>query len=166
MNIYLPALSMKADPYFVKNPLETTNSYTKTNVDDAVDTLKLGGKLSIDELRNSLKGYDFTSVSTYELSQAGSLLFENGLIGYDEAHFFTSGSMAIDDAGHQTGKDIKFNAIAMFNQMLDERLAHGRTEAAGFHQITRGLTRANHVLAALSYFAGSGQNDLSISIKA
>jgi len=166
MNVYLPALSMKADAYVVKNPLETTNSYTKTNADDAVDALKLAGELSIDELKDSLKGYDFTSVSTYELAMAGSLLYKNGLIGDDVANFFTSGSMAVDENGHAAGTDVKFNAIAMFNQMLEERLAHGKTEATGFHEITRGLTRANHVLGALSFFANSGQSSLSVNVQA
>jgi hypothetical protein len=165
MNIYFP-LSMKADAYIINNPLEKTNSYTKSSADEAVDTLNLANKLSIDELKDSLKGYDFTSVSTYELAMAGSLLFENGLIGYDEAHFFTSGRMAFDEAGRPTGTDVKFNAIAMFNQMLEDRLSHGRTEAEGFHAITRGLTRANHVLGALSYFANSGQGTLSVNVEA
>ncbi|MGJ7516100.1 hypothetical protein ACSFE6_17445 [Pseudomonas baetica] len=166
MDIKFSVLSMKADAYFVKNPLETTNSYTKTNFSDAVDALKLNGKLSVEELRGALKGYDFTSVSTYELAQAGSLLFEAGLIGHDVAHFFTSGRMAYDETGYPAGTDVKFNAIAMFNQMLEERLSHSRSEAAGFHEITRGLTRANHVLAALSYFANSDQDSLAISVEA
>lgn len=166
MNVNYPALSMKADAYFIKNPLEVTNSYTKTTAEDASDVLALNGKLSLDELKNSLKGYDFTSVSTYELAKVGSLLRENGLIDNYVSIIFTSGSMATDDNGHQAGADVKFNAIAMLNQMLEERLEHGATEAAGFHEFTKGLIRANHVLGALSYFASSVQSDLSISIQA
>lgn len=166
MNINYPILSMRADAYFVKNPLEVTNSYTKTTAEDASDVLALNGKLSLDELKNSLKGYDFTSVSTHELAMAGSLLFEHGLLGDDVAHFFTSGRRAYDESGLPTGTDVKFNAIAMFNQMLEERLADGGTHAEGFHRITRGLIEANHVLSALSYFANSAKSDLSVSIQA
>lgn len=166
MNINYPALSMKADAYFVKNPLEMTNSYTKTNADDAGDVLKLNDKLSLEELKDSLRGYDFTSVSTYELAMAGSLLFEHGLLGDDVAHFFTSGRRAYDETGRPTGTDVKFNAIAMFNQMLEERLADGDAQAEGFHRITKGLIQANHILGALSYFANSAQSDLSVSIQA
>ncbi|MNI03762.1 hypothetical protein D3C73_566690 [compost metagenome] len=166
MNIYYPALSMKSDAYVVKNPLEITNSYTKTNADDAVDALRLNGELSLDELKDSLRGYDFTSVSTYELAKVGSLLRENGLIDNYVSIIFTSGSMATDENGHQAGADVKFNAIAMLNQMLEERLAHGTSEAAGFHEFTKGLIRANHVLGALSYFSSSVQSDLSVSIQA
>jgi len=166
MNINYQALSMKSDAYFIKNPLEVTNSYTKANADDAVDVLKLNDKLSLEELKDSLKGYDFTSVSTYELAMVGSLLRENGLIDNYVSIIFTSGSMATDENGHQAGADVKFNAIAMLNQMLEDRLAHGTTEGAGFHEFTKGLIRANHVLGALSYFASSVQSDLSVSIQA
>ncbi|MCP2019848.1 hypothetical protein [Pseudomonas laurylsulfatiphila] len=166
MHINYPALSMKSDAYFIKNPLEVTNSYTKTNADDAVDVLKLNDKLSLQALKDSLKGYDFTSVSTYELAMVGSLLRESGLIDKYVSIIFTSGSMATDENGHQAGAHVKFNAIAMLNQMLEDRLSHGTTEAAGFHEFTKGLIRANHVLGALSYFANSVQSDLSVSIQA
>jgi len=166
MNIYLPTLSMKADAFVVKNPLETKNNYTKTNVEDAIYTLNLANKLSLEELKGALKGYDFTSVSTNELSKIGSLLFENGLIDDVAAGFFTLGNMAFDETGHQTERDVKFNAIAMFNQMFEERLVLGKSESAGFKELTRGLVRANHVVGALSYFANSTQTDLALDIKA
>lgn len=166
MNVNYPALSMKADAYYIKNPLEMTNSFTKKNADDAGDVLVLNDKLSLETLKESLKGYDFTSVSTYELAMAGSLLYEHGLLSDDVAHFFTSGRRAYDETGRPTGTDVKFNAIAMFNQMLEGRLADNSTQAEGYHRITKGLIKANHVLAALSFFANSAQSDLSVSIQA
>lgn len=167
ISISTQALSMKADAYVVKNPHETKNAYTKTDVRTATDALSLTGDFSIAELKSSLKEYDFTSVSTNELANIGSLLYHNGLIGKDMVHFFISGNMAFDERGHQTEKDVKFNAIAMFNQMLDHRQTLGGSESAvGFHEITRGLLRVNHAIGALSYFAGSDQNDLSVSIDA
>lgn len=166
MNIYFSALSMKSDPYPINNPLETTNSFTKTNVDDAVDVLELANKLSVGELKSALKEYDFTSVSTHELAMAGSLLYESGLIEGDVASFFTSGRMAHDETGRPTETDVKFNAIALFNQMLEDRYASGFKGIEGFTEITKSLTRANHILGALSYFAKSAQSELSVSVYA
>jgi hypothetical protein len=158
---------MKADAYVVKNPHETKNAYTKIDAGEAAEALNLTSGSSIDDLKNSLKGYDFTSISTNDLAELGSLLYRNGLIDEYMTDFFISGSMATDETGHQTEKDVKFNVIAMFNQKLEERLVIGRSESAsGFHEITRGLLRANHAIGALSYFSGSNQNDLSVSIKA
>jgi hypothetical protein len=95
------------------------------------------------------------------------LLYRNGLIDEYMTDFFISGNMAFDERGHQTERDVKFNVIAMFNQKLEERLVIGRSEyASGFHEITRGLLRANHAIGALSYFSGSNQHDLSVRIKA
>ncbi|NUT75329.1 hypothetical protein HNO86_09770 [Pseudomonas sp. C1C7] len=168
MNVYFSNQSMRSDPYLIKNPLETTNSFTKTNVDDAVDALKLksNSELSLEDIKETLKKYDFTSISTKELAEVGSLLFKNSLIGGVVAHFFTSGRMAYDDAGLPAGTDVKFNAVALFNEMLDDRLTHKRTEAEGFHELTRNLTQANHILGALSYFVNSPQGDISVNIEA
>jgi hypothetical protein len=155
---------MKSDGFVIKNPFETVNGFTKTTADDAIHALNLTSELSIENLKSSLREYDFSSVSGHELAMAGSLLYESGLIGDEVAHFFTSGRRAYDETGHPTGTDVKFNAIAMFNEMLVDRLANSEGEAKGFHEITRGLIRANRVLGALSYFANSAQSELSVSV--
>lgn len=167
MIINYPALSMRVDPYVVNNPRETTNAYTITEADKAESTLNFTSKFSIDDLRSSLKGYDFTSITTDELVEVGAIFYENGLIESGVFGFFISGNMAFDETGHQAARDVKYNAIAMFNQMFEERLAiSGSYSNPGFHEITNDLLRTNHTIAALSFFAGSDQKDLSISIKA
>lgn len=167
MNVNLPALSMKADAYVVKNPHETTNSYTKKSADDAVDTLKLFGESSLGVLKDLLRGYDFTSVSTNELKKVGRMLYHDDLIDTHMYDFLSLGNMAFDERGHKAETDVKFNAIAMFNQLLEERQAIGRTESASsFHEITSALVRVNHVLGALSFFATTTQNHLAVNIEA
>lgn len=167
ISINTSALSMKAAAYVIKNPHETENAFTKGNITDAAGALKFDGRFSVDELRNALKGYDFTSVSTNELAKIGSMLYHNGLIGEHAVHYFIGGNMAFDEAGYQTEKDVKFNAVAMFKEMLEARQILGKSETAkGFHDITRGLLHANHAIGALAYFANSSQGDLSISVKA
>jgi hypothetical protein len=167
MNVNLPALSMKADAYVVKNPLETTNSYTKKNADDAVDALKLLGESSLGELKDLLRGYNFTSVSTSELTKIGQSLYHDGLIDIHMYDFLSLGNMAFDELGHKAETDVRFNAIAMFNQLLEERQAIGRSESASsFHEITSALVRVNHVLGALSFFANTTQNHLAVNIEA
>jgi len=164
VNIQLPTLSMRSEGFVIQNPSETINGFTKKTADDAVRALDLTNELSIEDLKHSLRRYDFSSVSSHELAMAGSLLYESGLIGDEVANFFTSGRMAYDEAGRPTGTDVKFNAIAMFNEMLVDRLENSEGEARGFHEITRSLIRANHVLGALSYFANSAQSELSVSV--
>ena len=167
MIINYPPLSMKVDPYVVNNPGETKNAYTITEADKAESKLNFTDKYSIDDLKSSLKGYDFTSVTTDELVEVGAIFFEKGLIDSGVFGFFISGNMASDENGHQAARNVKYNAIAMFNQMFEERLAiSGSYSNPGFHEITKDLLRTNHTIAALSFFAGSDQNDLSVSIKA
>jgi hypothetical protein len=79
--------------------------------------------------------------------------------------------MATDKNGHQTEKDAKYNAIAMFNQMLGDNKAYAREWPMYAHQesfkiVTRMLLGANQAINALSYFANSSGNDLFISIQA
>ncbi|WP_053162016.1 hypothetical protein [Pseudomonas sp. P1.8] len=114
------------------------------------------------ELKESIKEYDFTSISTRELAMVSFLLHENGLINDSASLIFSTGNGAYDERGHQTGKDVKFNAIAMFNQMLEETLAAG---TPGFKEYTKGLIQVNQVLGALSYFVNSAQSDLFVSIE-
>ncbi len=139
-----------------------TNKFTKSNADDAVETLGHTGALSMAELKESIKEYDFTSISTRELAMVSFLLHENGLINDSASLIFSTGNGAYDERGHQTGKDVKFNAIAMFNQMLEETLAAG---TPGFKEYTKGLIQVNQVLGALSYFVNSAQSDLFVSIE-
>ncbi|MGH8387280.1 MAG: hypothetical protein ACRESJ_17600 [Pseudomonas sp.] len=167
MNVILPAMSMKADAYVIKNPLEITNQYTKKNAEDAVGTIGPIAESLFDDLKSSLRGYDFTSVSTKELTKIGAELYHNDLIDLYMYDFLSLGNMAFDERGHKAEVDVKFNAVAMFNQLLEERQEIGGSESASrFHEITNSLVRVNHLLGALSFFANTNQNGLEIDIEA
>ena len=169
--IRTPALSMQADAYVIKNPYETKNSHTITKASDAADVLNLTSESEIEALKELIKGCDFTSISTNQLARIGSRLSELDLIDEHVACAFISGNMATDKNGHQTEKDVKYNAIAMFNQMLGDNKAYAREWPMYAHQesfkiVTRKLLGANQVINALSYFANSSGNDLFISVQA
>ncbi|MDF9774626.1 hypothetical protein [Pseudomonas baetica] len=169
ISIRTPVLSMQADAYVIKNPYETKNAHTITNATDAADVLSLKSESAIDALKDMIRGCDFTSISTNELARIGSRLFELELIDEHVACAFISGSMAFDKNGLSTGRDVKFNAVAMFNQMLGDNKTYAREWPMYAHQdsfktVTRMLLGANQAINALSYFASSDRNDLSLSI--
>lgn len=171
VNIRMPVLSMQADAYLIRNPKETENAYTITDAQEAAGVFSLRDKALIDELKNLIRGYNFTSISTNELAKIGSKLSELDLIDMHVACIFISGNMATDKFGHQTEKDVRYNAIAMFNQMLDDNKAYARTWPIYAHQeafkgVTMALLGANQAINALSYFSNSSRDDLSVSIQA
>ncbi|SEN39429.1 hypothetical protein SAMN04487857_11578 [Pseudomonas sp. ok272] len=168
MNIKMPALPMTADAYVIKNPYETKNAFTKTDIDSAAAPLRLVDAVSADEFKRLLRGYDFTFISTNELKAIASLLQERELADVYVMDFLMLGNMAFDKYGRQAQMDVKFNAVAMFSQMLDERMVCRKkwvenTSLESFDQITQGLVKVNHLMGALSYFVGSDQSNLSIS---
>lgn len=168
MNIKMPALPMTADAYVIKNPYETKNAFTKTDIDSAAEPLRLVDAVSVDEFKKSLRGYDFTFISTNELKVIAAMLQERELADVYVMDFLMLGNMAFDSGGRQAQMDVKFNAVAMFSQMLDERMVcrkHWVDKATrkSFDEITRGLVRVNHLIGALSYLVSSDQRDLSIN---
>ncbi|VVM47068.1 hypothetical protein PS662_00586 [Pseudomonas fluorescens] len=173
MNVIIrtAVLSKQADAYFIKNPYETQNARTITDAKDAAGALNLTSDTMIGELKNLIKGYDFTSISTNELAKIGSKLYEVELIDRRVAGQFISGNMTYDEYGFQTEKDVKYNAIAMFNQMLGDTQAYASTWPMYAHQesfkvVLKALEGANQVINALSYFSHSTRKDLSVSIQA
>lgn len=171
MNVIIRAavLSKQADAYVINNPHETKNAHTISSANDAASVLKLTGEASLTELKNLIRGCDFTSISTNELARIGSKLSELGLIDDHVSSHFISGNMAYDKYGHQTEKDVKYNAIAMFNQKLEDNKAYATSwpmyaQQESFKEVARALLGANQVINALFYFAHSDSSALSISI--
>ncbi|WP_321373658.1 hypothetical protein [Pseudomonas extremaustralis] len=165
------SLSKQAAAYVINNPHETKNAFTVKKTDEAANILNLSGSKAIADLKDSLKGYDLTSISTRDLATIGSKLYESGLINESVASRFTSGTMAFDKNGQQTDKDTKFNAIAMFNQMLGDITQLGQAEPAnlaqqGFKNSISSLVATNHAVNALAYFVTSAQSDLSVKERA
>ncbi len=165
------ALSKQAAAYVVKNPNETTNAFTVKSTSEASDILKVSTTKAITELKDALKGYDLTSITTRELQTIGSKLYENGLIDSSVAGQFIGGSLAFDVNGEQTDKDTKFNAIAMFNEMLADTRSVGSKSPQvqgqqDYQRVVATLVSTNQVVNALSYFVNSAQNDLSVNEQA
>ena len=171
LTIGTASVSKQAAAYVINNPRETKNAFTVKSTDEAANILKISDSKAIADLKDSLKGYDLTSISTRDLATIGSKLYESGLIDESVASRFTSGTMAFDKDGQQTDKDTKFNAIAMFNQMLGDITKLGHAEPAsmaqqGFKNSISSLVAANHVVNALAYFVNSAQSDLSVKERA
>ncbi|MDQ3202476.1 MAG: hypothetical protein M3Q94_09975 [Pseudomonadota bacterium] len=170
ISIRTPALSMQADGYLIKNPQQTKNAHTITDVKNAVDVLKLTNDSLISDLKELIRGVDFTSISTNELARIGGALGRMGLVDKHVACSFISGNMAVDKFGQQTEKDVKYNAVAMFDEMLEDNKAYARAwpmyaNQESFKLVTMALLGANQVVNALSFFAHSNGDDLSISIR-
>lgn len=68
------ASSKQANAYVIKNPNQVTNSFTITDKDKAAAALKLSDKDNINQLKNVLKDYDMTFISTNDLTKIGMLL--------------------------------------------------------------------------------------------
>ena len=165
--------SKQSSGYVVKNPHQVTNSFTIRDQDKAAATLKLSGKDQINQLKDFLKNYDMTSVSTNDLIKIGSMLYQNGLINEQVDAEFISGNTATDANGQQTDKDVKFNAIAMFNEMLADTkgVAAANPEFAmesqkGYQVALHSLIGANQAINALAYFSHSPHSNLSVNEQA
>lgn len=171
MAVMLTAEEMRhtkaSNPYIVKKPNQVTNKFTITKESDAADTLKLKEKQEIDKLKGFLKDYDMTSISTDDLKKVGGLLYENGLIDSRTFYMFVVGDGASDAKGFQTDTHVKFNAIALFNEKLEEEVERFNSDPQilkreGAADYLKGMVNANHAINALAYFVNSRRNALSV----
>jgi hypothetical protein len=171
MNVTIRMPVGQTEAYSVKRPQETRNLFTITDAKTATDVLGLKDEHLISELKDLIKGCDFESITAFELARIGSRLYEVDLIDKNVVSYFISGNMALDKSGYQVDKGGKFNAIALFNQMLDDNQAYSRrwsgyAQQDSFKIATRSLVGANQAINALSFFASSNRNDLSVSVRA
>ncbi|WP_248801096.1 hypothetical protein [Pseudomonas sp. MWU13-2105] len=167
------ASSKQANAYVIKNPNQITNSFTITDKAKAAATLNLSSESDINQLKSTLKNYDMASISTNDLAKIGALLYQNGLIDQHVESQFISGNMNFGANGQQINKDVKFNAIAMFNEMLIDTkgIAKANPEfamesQAGYKVALHSLVGANQVVNALAYFSNSPHNNLSVNERA
>ncbi|WP_339470011.1 hypothetical protein [Pseudomonas sp. EL_65y_Pfl1_R83] len=159
-------LSKQTDARVVRNPTMVTNAFTLTEESKAAETLKLKDPEKINDLNIFLKRYDFTSISTNELKEVGSMLYDNKLIDDNTFMMFIAGDGASDANGRQTKMDVKFNAIALFNEKLEDNLAYFKTDRYSKPEhvayITHRMVSANQALNAMVYFVNSPASTLSI----
>ncbi|MCF5327603.1 hypothetical protein GIW15_26990 [Pseudomonas lurida] len=171
LNFSSPSLTKQTDAYTIKNPNQVTNAFTITEASEAADTLKLGNQEKISQLKEFLKDYDMTSISTDELKVVGSRLYDEGMISRRAFGMFISGDGASDAKGLQTNTHVKFNAIAPFNEKLEDTKAFFKSEPLvarqdGAMDHLQGMVSANQAVAAMAYFVRSANSDLSINEQA
>ncbi|MBC3197085.1 hypothetical protein [Pseudomonas poae] len=160
-------LSKQSDGFLIKNPTKTTNVYTFTEEAKAADELKLSQQDQVAELKAFLKDYDMTSISTDELKVVGRRLYESGIIDVSAFGVFTYGNGEFGADGHQANTDVKFNALALFDEQLEDYLGFVKSNPSvgrspGIPEYIQGLFDANRAINALAYFVNSSRDDLSV----
>ena len=80
---------------------------------------------------------------------------------------FISGLGAFDANGQQAETDVKYNAIALFNEKLEDYLSFVESHpnvkrSQGIPEYIQGMVAANHAINALTFFVNSSKNELSI----
>ncbi len=155
-------------PYPIKNPNQVVNGFTVKEESIAAQTLKLKDEEKTAQLKDFLKGYDMASISTDDLKKVGSRLYDDGVIDEYAFGLFISGSGAFDADGKQTDTHVKFNAIALFNEKLENHLAYFEKNSKagntpGMVLWRNGLITANHVINAMAYFVNSSKSEVAIN---
>ncbi len=173
MAINSTAAQSKASPgYIIQNPKKVITDFTVTEESKAAEALNIKKDEQIADLKKFLKGYDMTNISLNDLKKVGSKLYDNKLIDVEALTVFIAGRRVFDHDGKQAEKDVKFNAIALFDQRFEEQTAalDGYSEKTkqepGFAAWRKGMIVANQAINALAYFINSSQNDLSVDEKA
>ncbi|MCP1510946.1 MULTISPECIES: hypothetical protein [Pseudomonas] len=168
MRVTIPNVrSMQTNAIVIKNPDKVTNAFTITDESKAVDELRMWRQDELADLKEFLKKYDMTSISTDELKKVGRRLFESNIIDEQAFFIFISGDGASDANGRQTNTHVKFNAIALFDEKLEDYLAFVKSNpdvgrSQGIPEYIQGMIDANRAINALAYFANSPKNDLSV----
>lgn len=62
------------------------------------------------------KGFDMTAISSDDLRKVARRLFDNEMIDIHAFVIFAEGNLASGADGLPTETDVKFNAIALFNE--------------------------------------------------
>ena len=168
MRVTIPNVrSMQTNAIVIKNPDKVTNAFTITDESKAVDELRMWRQDELADLKDFLKKYDMTSISTDELKKVGRRLFESNILDEQAFFIFISGDGASDANGRQTNTHVKFNAIALFDEKLEDYLAFVKSNpdvgrSQGIPEYIQGMIDANRAINALAYFANSPKNDLSV----
>jgi hypothetical protein len=171
MAVLLTAEQMRhtkaSNAFQIQHPEKVENKYTIKEASVAADTLKLREQEEIESLKVFLKDYDMTSITTNELKKVGSRLYNSGLIDGEAFHIFISGLGAFDANGQQAETDVKYNAIALFDEKLEDYLSfiesHPNVKRSqGIPEYIQGMISANHAINALAHFVNSSKNSLTL----
>ncbi|WPN95963.1 hypothetical protein [Pseudomonas sp. MUP55] len=168
MRVTIPnVISQQTNAFVIKNPEKITNTFTISEESKAIDELRMWQQGQLADLKAFLKNYDMTSISTDELKQVGRRLFDSKIIDEQAFRMFISGDGASDAEGRQTNTHVKFNAIALFDEKLDDYLGFVKSRpdvarSQGIPEYIQGMVDANRAINALAYFAHSSKDDLSV----
>ncbi|TFY87375.1 hypothetical protein DYL59_18640 [Pseudomonas kairouanensis] len=158
------------NPFVIKNPDQVTNAFTSTDKQMAADKLKLTEREQIEEVKNLVRGHDMTSISSKDLREIGLALNRTGLIDDETFWVFSNALLATDENSKPTLQDVKFNALALFNERYEEYRdfleSNPRDVNKGTLEWQQALVAANHAISALSYFSNSTRADLAIDERA
>lgn len=159
-------LTKATQAYVIKNPKQVTNAFTVNDEYMAAEVLKIRDQEKVAELKSFVKDFDMTSINTQELKKVGRALYKNNIIDVHTYRMFIEGNLAYDENGKQTATHVKFNAISLFNERLQDyndflkKFPENATKDN--LEWRRGMIAANHAVSALSYFSNSARNDLFI----
>lgn len=163
----------KQDPgYKIREPQKVLTDFTVKNDVQAAEALNLINNDQIADLKDFLKKYDMTYITNMELKEVGSKLFDAKLISEQAFSVFIQGTRAVDENGHQADLNVKFNAIALFDQRLEEQTAWLPTYSEKtkqeplFAPWREGMIIANRAINALAYFANSSRKNFTIDERA
>ena len=159
-------LPIAASVYLIKTPNEVENAYTVKSEAQAQKVFKSATLGEIEEFKAFLKDLNMTSISTRQLTTIGSKLKAAGMINESVAAIFAAGNRDLDASGEQRNIDLKYNAVALFNQLASDPAELARTlpgqHARNAQPNIKAAVIANHVLNALAYFAHSPGQDLEV----
>ncbi|OYU09572.1 MAG: hypothetical protein CFE47_04255 [Pseudomonas sp. PGPPP1] len=163
----------KQDPgYIIKEPKKVITDFTVKDDSQAAKVLTLKDDVQISDLKKFLKKYDMTHITNMELKQVGRKLYENKLISEQAFGVFIDGTNAVDKDGHQADLHVKFNAIALFDQRLEEQTSwmssytEQQKQEPLFWPWRQGMIDANKAVNALAYFAWSSRKDFAVDEQA
>lgn len=161
-------ISKQHPGYQIKEPKKVVTDFTVKDDSQAAKALQLKDDAQIAELKSFLKKYDMTKITNTQLKEVGAKLFDSKLISEQAFSVFIDGTRATDKNGFQADLDVKFNAIALFDQRLTEQTSwlpeytQKQKSEPLFWPWRQGMIDANRAINALAYFANSPRNDLSI----
>lgn len=168
MNVTLNAapITYTVKAYEVKNPNQMSNAFTATDEYMAAETLKLRDKEKIDELKYYVKDFDMTSISSQDLKKIGHILYRSDIINFQDYAMFMDGNLTEDEKGRRIDTHVKFNAIALFSERLEDYSAFLKKYPGDVNKHTlgvrQGMITANRALGALTYFSNSARNGLFV----
>lgn len=146
------------------------------NIKDAKEALGNLDDSKLNEIKNTVKGYDFTNITQADLALVARTLYNNNLISEDSAFRLTRGNLEFDESGQQISNK-PFNALEVFSKQLkaqqDYAAGEGKNgyskESGGYgaaNKMVRDQAQATQVVFALSYFSNSNSSKIEVNEKA